>query len=66
MKNEVNVISYPHRKLNDLRIVSEKFSLDFDDAYQYGIAKEYKLTLVSFDKDFNKTDVVKKVPDELI
>lgn len=35
----------------------EKFLLDFDDAYQYTIAKIYNLQLVSFDKDFDKTDI---------
>jgi predicted nucleic acid-binding protein len=31
------------------------FSLDFDDAYQYATAEKYDLTLVSFDRDFDKT-----------
>lgn len=33
----------------------ERFSLDFDDAYQYVAAKKMNLKLVSFDADFNKT-----------
>ncbi len=31
------------------------FNLDFDDAYQYATAEKYDLTLVSFDRDFDKT-----------
>lgn len=31
------------------------FRLDFDDAYQYALAEKYDLTIVSFDKDFDKT-----------
>jgi len=29
-------------------------SLDFDDAYQYGIAKHYGLKLATMDADFRK------------
>ncbi len=36
--------------------IRKKFKLDFDDSYQYLIAKKYKLKIVSFDKDFLKTD----------
>src|SRR5712692_9945854 len=32
-----------------------RFSLDFDDAYQYALADKYDLTIVSFDKDFDET-----------
>src|SRR6266446_900978 len=31
------------------------FNLDFDDAYQYATTEKYDLTLVSFDRDFDKT-----------
>ena len=31
------------------------FSLDFDDAYQYALADKYGLTIVSFDRDFDRT-----------
>lgn len=45
--------------------VSKKFTLDFDDAYQYTVAKKYGLVLVSFDEDFNRTDLGKKFPSEI-
>lgn len=32
-----------------------RFSLDFDDAYQYALADKYDLTIVSFDRDFDGT-----------
>lgn len=34
--------------------VRKKFNLDFDDAYQYSIAKYYDLKLVTMDKDFER------------
>jgi len=36
----------------------KKFSLDFDDAYQYVSAQKNELKLVSFDTDFDKTDLM--------
>lgn len=34
---------------------AKEFNLDFDDAYQYIAAEKYRLTIVSFDKDFDRT-----------
>jgi predicted nucleic acid-binding protein len=53
---------------DDMGIVidtAEKFSLDFDDAYQYAVASKYSLTLVSFDSDFDRTDRGRKIPNEI-
>lgn len=44
---------------------SAKFNLDFDDAYQYTAGKEYNLSIVSFDSDFDGTDRGRKKPSEL-
>jgi len=41
----------------------KKWNLDFDDAYQYTLAQKYSLELVSFDKDFDKTDIVRIEPN---
>ena len=38
--------------------VSQRFGLDFDDAYQYAVAERYGLTVVSFDSDFDRTEKV--------
>ena len=45
---------------------SQKFGLDFDDAYQYAVATKYDLALVSFDTDFQRTDKGYKIPSELL
>jgi uncharacterized protein len=45
---------------------SKKFSLDFDDAYQYTVANRYDLELVSFDTDFRRTDNKNKNPSEIL
>lgn len=64
--NRVEVLSVKPEDLNQVMDNAEAFSLDFDDAYQYTIAKIYNLQIVSFDKDFDKTDIKRKEPSELL
>jgi len=52
--------------LKRLLTVRKKFHLDFDDAYQYVAAKRDNLILVSFDTDFDKTDIGRKTPAEIL
>ena len=40
--------------------------LDFDDALQYFVASELGLTLVSFDSDFDKTDLARVEPKDIL
>jgi predicted nucleic acid-binding protein len=46
--------------------VSKKYSLDFDDAYQYALAKKYNLEIVSFNSDFDRTDAGRALPEQVI
>lgn len=46
--------------------VSKKYNLDFDDAYQYALAKKYNLKIVSFDSDFDRTDAGRVLPEQVI
>jgi predicted nucleic acid-binding protein len=46
--------------------VIEQLRLDFDDAYQYVVAEQYNLTLVSFDSDFDQTPRGRKTPAEIL
>ena len=43
-----------------------RFSLHFDDAYQYVVAERYGLTIISFDGDFDRTARGRKTPKDLI
>ena len=45
--------------------VSNLFSLDFDDAYQYVVAEKIDLVLVSFDTDFDHTDRKRSIPADI-
>jgi predicted nucleic acid-binding protein len=43
----------------------KRFKLDFDDAYHHAATGKYSLTLVSFDTDFDQTDLKRKTPAEI-
>ncbi len=40
----------------------QKFHLDFDDGYQYQAIKSFQCELVSFDTDFDRTDIKRLTP----
>jgi predicted nucleic acid-binding protein len=46
--------------------VSESLELDFDDAYQYVAAEKHGLAIVSFDSDFDGTNLGRKTPLQLL
>ncbi len=57
-----------HLMPQDLKQVVEKtkqFHLDFDDAYQLAAAERHRLTLISFDSDFDRTEPKRKTPAEI-
>jgi len=62
-------VSLIHLEPEDIyRVVSviENHKLDFDDAYQYVAAEKYGIELVSFDSDFDHTDLGRKTPREIL
>jgi len=47
--------------------VMKKFNLDFDDAINYYIVKKYKMKgIVSFDEHFDKTDIKRVEPVDIL
>jgi len=61
----IGILSLKPAELQTLDLVVPKFNLDFDDAYQYAVAKKHNLQLISFDTDFDKTDLKRKAPAEV-
>lgn len=59
----VNIVRLDASDLSTVMDGSKKFNLDFDDAYQYTLAEKYNLTIVSFDKDFDRTERGRKTPE---
>ncbi|SRR5258706_1506484 len=56
IRGNVAVVSLPVDKLMTVGTAAKKYNLDFDDAYQYAIAENQDLAIVSFDADFDRTD----------
>jgi predicted nucleic acid-binding protein len=42
-----------------------KYRLDFDDAYQYAASAKFNFQIVSFDSDFDRTDRVRRLPEQV-
>jgi len=71
VSDTIKTFGVPRIRLNTvdfgrLIAVRRKFSLDFDDAYQYVAAEKHGLTIVSFDTDFDRTERKRKTPGEAL
>ena len=62
----IGLLSLYSDEMESVISASQKFGLDFDDAYQYAVAVRYDLVLVSFDSDFQHTDTGHKMPSEIL
>ncbi|MBC8044512.1 MAG: type II toxin-antitoxin system VapC family toxin [Rhizobacter sp.] len=62
LRNKVRLYALSLNDLVDLDRHLQQWKLDYDDAYQYTLAKKLNLELVSFDKDFDKTDLTRLEP----
>lgn len=62
----VGILSLPPEDLKTLELNAAKYSLDFDDAYQYTVAAKYEMQLISFDTDFDRTDCKRLEPIEVL
>ncbi len=59
IRGNIQTLSLPEHNYSSLKQVKADAGLDFDDAYQYLIAKEFGLQIVTMDKDFNALHDVK-------
>lgn len=66
IRNNLSLSVLEPNDMPDLVKIIERFSLDFDDAYQYVAAEKYDLTIVSFDHDFDKTERGRKTPADVL
>ncbi len=60
------MVSLTAAELGAVIDTAARFSLDFDDAYQYAVAERYGLTIVSFDAGFDRTARGRKAPAEML
>jgi hypothetical protein len=61
----IRVISLAPEQFSKITRAADRFRLDFDDAYQHAVAEQYKLSIISFDKDFDRTEKGRVEPQEL-
>ena len=66
INGRIELLSLDSSDLLDVIQNIQKFNLDFDDSYQFSVAQNYDLTIVTFDKDFNIKGIRKKTPDEIV
>ncbi|MEA3475140.1 MAG: PIN domain-containing protein [Candidatus Cloacimonadota bacterium] len=52
-KGKITILNVNPTNLEAIIDIEQKYNLDFDDAYQYVVAEEYDLAIVSFDKNFD-------------
>ncbi len=57
----MQIKSMPFDEHQQITKASQKFNLDFDDAYQYSIANFYGLNIVTMDKDFKRAKDIEVV-----
>ena len=60
------LVSIPANKMKRVVEIMDRFRLDFDDAYQYVAAEIEDATIVSFDKDFDKTEQERLTPMQVL
>ncbi|MGC1121795.1 MAG: PIN domain-containing protein [Candidatus Methanofastidiosia archaeon] len=46
--------------------ISRKFNLTFDDSLHYFVVKAFELNLINLDSDFDKTDIVRMHPKDVV
>ena len=63
---DLQVLAIPPEQTLQVLEAIDKFNLDFDDGYQYMIAQQNELTIVTFDRDFDKTDLGRMTPAEIL
>ena len=61
----IRVISVAPDTFSKITGAADRFHLDFDDAYQYAVAEQNRLSIVSFDKDFDRTEKGRVEPKDL-
>ena len=59
-------LSIEPEEIKSIIDIENEYNLDFDDAYQYYVAFRENLIIVSYDKDFEKTEKGSKIPEDIV
>jgi predicted nucleic acid-binding protein len=63
---DVKTVILNYSEITEEIKLTDLYNLDFDDSYQYVAAVNTGLSIVSFDKDFDKTKLGRISPEKLI
>jgi predicted nucleic acid-binding protein len=66
MDEGIGLLRLRPEDMTELVQAANRFKLDFDDAYQYVLVRRHNLDLISYDSDFNKTDLKKLTPEDAL
>jgi predicted nucleic acid-binding protein len=66
VRGRVNLFSVQPEELHRVVTAMDRFSLDFDDAYQYIAAELFNAVTVSFDGDFDRTERGRQTPADIL
>ncbi len=64
IEGSVSLITLAPEQMQKIAHSMALYHLDFDDAYQFTAAEEYRLILVSFDTDFDRTPLKRMTPKQ--
>jgi len=64
LSGSVSVLGVPPDDLTQVIAAAQQYGLDFDDAYQYSLAVQHELSIISFDSDYDRTPRGRQRPDE--
>ena len=65
VNSAIAMVSVTPGDLSKVVATMSEFGIDFDDAYQYEAAKQLGAYIISFDKDFDKTNIKRKTPADI-
>ena len=61
----IQVLSLEPGSFSGIVDAAGRFHLDFDDAYQYEVSIRHNLSIVSYDRDFDRTEKGRVEPQDL-
>lgn len=65
LNGAVEIVDLPPGQMEYAITAALQFDLDFDDAYQYAVAKARGLRPVSLDANFDRTDLERMTPGDV-
>jgi predicted nucleic acid-binding protein len=66
LQGRVALLNISAADVPTVTVAMQAHRLDFDDAYQYVLAKRNNLSLISFDPDFDRTDLPRQTPAQVL